>query len=383
MSFWTELTDGLGLTNHRGEEQMDRAKEGAQTQAAYATEANRLYQEMMQKGLDSNKASAIASLVSQFGLAGAADKVNRQMLNAQQTQSLPYQTARLAALQALPIMQKMAGMQAYRIPQSVPTTDYTSGSPDFASILKAAVQSLNTTTPTAGAAVANGAAPASSDPYSEIINALSGVLGGTPSTGGNLTSTSTALEAYDPTYDFKESPLYQFKKAESEKNMGRALRAQGFAGSETGAQIAAQEQDRLSAQEAENQWNRIQSIVNIGLGGQASGGGGGDTSSLSSGLNALSSNVGQTLNQAANQRSGLYQDLATGTAENTGQIGQALGQAQSMGYTPSTSGGFLNTLLKAYGIYSGLGGEWKPFAGGGGSYKGYTNDEWLNMPGAY
>lgn len=345
------ITDSLGLTNYAGKEQQERYKEGLQTQAAYADEANRLQQEMNQKALDASKAGAQASLISQFGLAGIQDYINRQLANAQQQQNLPTATARLAALQAFPIMQKMAGMKAYAMPSSVTTTDYLSGMPDYQGVLSAALSALN----------GSGDSAAPSDMVVRNM-AYGGVPAVPASSAGGLATTNTALTEVNPDYNYQESPLYQFQKAEAEKNMGRALRARGLYGSETGAKIAAEEQNKLAATEAEKQWNRIQDIVNIGLGGGASSGGSSSTPNLTSGISGLTSNVGQTLNESANERSNLYQKMGESGASNLGQLGTLYGSINAAGYTPSNSGSLFNTLVKAYGLYRGLGGGTDAFS---------------------
>lgn len=102
---------------------------------------------------------------------------------------------------------------------------------------------------------------------------------------------------------------------------------------------------------------------------------------ISSGLGG---DVGNAFNQAATQRSGLYEKLGTGLAENRAQIGQAAGTVASLGYAPSSGNNFLNTLLKGYQLYSGLGGgDGNLFSGGGsGNFPGATGGGFLPA-GAY
>lgn len=426
-----------------GASQREAQTNAANTQAAYAQQANEAYLKYMREALAGNKANTLANLISQFGLTGANDLSYRQLLNAQQAQDYPNQLARLSALQALPILQKMSGMTAYRMPTSLAQTDYTSGRPDYAAILKAAIAGLNTDqTPAAPAtAAASGATAASTqtasttpsaqlyawdpvkgayipssygipadqipanawmsggganvqtfsskkmptmpkdqylastgsgsssssssstdttgtsttaatDPNAELYASLNNLLAG--GSTGDLQTTSTALEAFNPEYNYADSPLYQFQKAEAEKNMGRALRARGLYGSETGALLGAQEQNKLAATEAEKQYKRISDLVTFGLGGTPSNLSEQAAQGTSRITGDLGTNTASALNDAAQSRTGLYRDMATGSAENIGQIGTALGQAQAYDY--DSNPGLLSTGLKLYGLYNGLSG---------------------------
>lgn len=121
---------------------------------------------MIQQGADAQTAYQMAALKQQQELmdrqlgTATADKqmaydINRQQFLANQQNILPYQMASLSALQALPQLQQLLGMQAYNLPQTI--AQFTPPEVNYAQTYQQTQQQLFPDT--TGAAAATTAAP--------------------------------------------------------------------------------------------------------------------------------------------------------------------------------------------------------------------------------
>lgn len=280
-------------------------QQGADAQMQYQMAALKQQQELMDRQLGTATADK-----------QMAYDINRQQFFANQQNILPYQMASLSALQALPQLQQLLGLQAYNIPQSVaqftpPEVNYArmyqqtqrqlfpdstgaatlsptepppglrinqSGAltPNVINAAQAeargALPGANAATSGLGGAIANyqPGAQASMRPDPRI-DAAQQVLAGGGQQGQGAT-TNQALSAYTgPAYDLNNSPLYMWQKQQAEEALTNQLAAAGLSGGTYAQRELSRQNQGLAAAERERVVGNLTSMVNMGMGGASLG----------------------------------------------------------------------------------------------------------------
>lgn len=386
---WSDFWDSVSGNDQR------RALEGAQQQNLQTAQTQLDYQKaameeylkymreaLKQQGQSTNDAIAMQLLGAQLGDTTAREN------------ALPYQAASLSALQALPVLQSMAGLPAYKLPTSMnasvpdylrayinakramdaavnppPATEVwhdttkneyvnmqwdpaqnkwvetsrtpATSQPTVPDGIRVNVRSYPTTPPTVPPPSPSGEIPASWKPAVDLVP------------GGKYN-----LEKFTPEYNFQASPLYDWQKGENTRTLRQGLSARGLLSSGAGAELENRMLSQLSANESQNQYNRVMDIAKIGLGQAASAGNWQNQASTP--IN-LGNQVAGDLNAAAQNRSSMYQGMAGAAQGMYGNMGNIMGQAygannalsQQMASMPSPWMNALGTGLKLYGMYSG------------------------------
>ena len=217
-------------------------QQGADAQTAYQMAALKQQQELMDRQL------GIATADKQM-----AYDINRQQFLANQQNILPYQMASLSALQALPQLQQLLGMQAYNLPQTI--AQFTPPEVNYAQTYQQTQQQLfpsttgATATESATGLRANMRAPE-------------------PGTSAQGTTTNQALSAYTgPAYDLNNSPLYLWQKQQAEEALTNQLAAAGLSGGTYAQRELSRQNQGLAAAERERVVGNLTSMVNMGIRG--------------------------------------------------------------------------------------------------------------------
>lgn len=225
---------------------------------------------MIQQGADAQTAYQMAALKQQQELmdrqlgTATADKqmaydINRQQFLANQQNILPYQMASLSALQALPQLQQLLGMQAYNLPQSI--AQFTPPEVNYAQTYQQTQQQLFPDT--------TGAAAPQEPATGLRVNIRAPELGGANAQG---TTTNQALSAYTgPAYDLNNSPLYLWQKQQAEEALTSQLAAAGLSGGTYAQRELSRQNQGLAAAERERVVGNLTSMVNMGMGGSGLG----------------------------------------------------------------------------------------------------------------
>ena len=220
-------------------------QQGADAQTAYQMAALKQQQELMDRQLGTATADK-----------QMAYDINRQQFLANQQNILPYQMASLSALQALPQLQQLLGLQAYNIPQSVAQS--TPPEVNYARMYQQTQQQLFPDS--TGAATLSPTEP----PPGLRANIRA------PEFEGNAqgTTTNQALSAYTgPAYDLNNSPLYLWQKQQAEEALTNQLAAAGLSGSTYAQRELSRQNQGLAAAERERVVNNLSSMVNMGMSG--------------------------------------------------------------------------------------------------------------------
>jgi hypothetical protein len=307
--------------------------------------------------------------------------INRQQFLANQQNILPYQMASLSALQALPQLQQLLGMQAYNIPQTI--AQFTPPGVNYARMYQQTQQqlfpdstgaaTLSPTEPPPGLRInqpntsssgfmgqntaglgapkglyeefvaKTGRAPtgemelyswqsagkpaqfnpeASMRPEPGSAQSLA-FIGSGGSAGGNAqgTTTNQALSAYTgPAYDLNNSPLYMWQKQQAEEALTNQLAAAGLSGGTYAQRELSRQNQGLAAAERERVVGNLTSMVNMGMGGSGLG--------QSSFTTPQSTDIMNAYQTGGNNISSIYGNL--GAIQ--GQLGSQLAQNYMAGY---------------------------------------------------
>ncbi len=345
-------------------------QQGADAQTAYQMAALKQQQELMDRQLGTATADK-----------QMAYDINRQQFLANQQNILPYQMASLSALQALPQLQQLLGMQAYNIPQSV--AQFTPPGVNYARMYQQTQQrlfpdstgaaTLSPTEPppflrinqpntsssgfmgqnTAGLGAPKGlyeefvaktgraptgemelyswqaaGKPAQFNPEASMrpepgsAQSLA-FIGSGGSAGGNAqgTTTNQALSAYTgPAYDLNNSPLYMWQKQQAEEALTNQLAAAGLSGGTYAQRELSRLNQGLAAAERERVVGNLTSMVNMGMGGSGLG--------QSSFTTPQSTDIMNAYQTGGNNISSIYGNL--GAIQ--GQLGSQLAQNYMAGY---------------------------------------------------
>ena len=139
----------------------------------------------------------------------------------------------------------------------------------------------------------------------------------------------------DIAYNLETSPLYKWQLQQEQEAADKALAARGLYNSGAGLQLQSDITNRLTAQEGENKWNRLNTLANLGSNAAANTAGAGTSSANTISNLYATLGTGQTnlANQEASQRASLYSGLG------------ALGAGTMQGYGSSLAyQNMLNTL---------------------------------------
>lgn len=402
-----------------------------------------------------NQANQQGNTLAAQGLAGTlANQQNQanqfaQLYNQQQANNLPQQMAGLASLQALTPLMQMTGMQGYQMPTTLDTTKMVA--PDIIGQFdtlssKYASQYNNPATQQAQQQQSADFLKAMSDPAAWLASqgtagtaapgtalptnikgsirppaatAAGSQIQPTPPTqtapvtsvpAGQFPTTpteTTALQlATGPAQGSRveDSDIYRFNLAQAQRALNNQLAGRGLAGG--GAQTKAQTDLALSMarDESQNQYNRLMALTQLGMGMQPSQQPANAASQLSSmyaqnaqNTNNALSNISQAQNQAAQNRSGMFTNLANAYGQNAANQSNALsnfyqanaGAAQQYGnwqaQQPSGLSRMIDLGTKIYGASQGFGGGSSPFGrfGASGTWSNPTSDYYLANTPAY
>jgi hypothetical protein len=105
-------------------------------QTRYQEEALRKYLAYMQQALAANQQQTQNAAGAQIGATQMGDTATRQMLQAGQAASRPYDMAGLSLLQALPGLQQMVGVPSYEMPKTLSQYDFVGNAPNIGAELK-------------------------------------------------------------------------------------------------------------------------------------------------------------------------------------------------------------------------------------------------------
>lgn len=331
---------------------------------------------MIQQGADAQTAYQMAALKQQQELmdrqlgTATADKqmaydINRQQFLANQQNILPYQMASLSALQALPQLQQLLGLQAYNLPQTI--AQFTPPEVNYARMYQQTQQQLfpdstgaatlsptepppglrinqpgaltpgminaaqaeargtlpgaNSATSGLGAAIANyqPGAQASMRPDPRTDSFQQTLAGGGTGTQGS--TTNQALSAYTgPAYDLNNSPLYLWQKQQAEEALTSQLAAAGLSGGTYAQRELSRQNQGLAAAERERVVGNLSSMVNLGMGGAKLG--------QASFTTPQSTDIMNAYQMGGNNISSIYGNL--GAIQ--GQLGSQLAQNYMAGY---------------------------------------------------
>jgi len=221
---------------------------GADAQMAYQEKAMKQYQDLM------NRQLAVGTADKQM-----AYDVNRGVYQSNQANMLPYQTASLSALQALPQLQQLLGMQAYNVGNQI--SSYTPPAVNYADLYK---NSQNTMFPDAEDATIT-QEPASGLRVNQVVGGTAADQQAAANTGS---SQSNALTPYSgPAYDLTNSPLFQYQKQIADEGLTNQLASQGLSGGTYAQRELSRQNMALTANERERVVGNLQSMYNTGMGG--------------------------------------------------------------------------------------------------------------------
>ena len=275
-------------------------------QIAAQERAMKTYENLMREAQRQNLASNIATSQTQYDLARAINAQN-------QAAQAPYQMARLSALQSLPQMQQLLGVDAYAIPTVVRQSQL----PEVDMLGQ--YQAIENRVGTEANAYRNAAIAAGADPlklgYTGMPSMSSGAnMGSAMSQAVNQEPTEIALKKLQPTqnleYAIQSSPLYKWQLNEATRGLNNQLAAAGLSGSTYAQRELGRRSESLAAQERERQIANLQWLTNQGFGGQQMAG------------SLATPNIGSL----ANGQSGLTSELAAGLASGQSAIGAAQAQ---------------------------------------------------------
>lgn len=291
----------LGAVTGKQENPADAAagyiQQGADAQTAYQMAALKQQQELMDRQL------GVATADKQM-----AYDINREQFLANQQNILPYQMASLSALQALPQLQQLLGMQAYNLPRTI--AQFTPPQVNYAQTYQQTQQQLF---------------PDITD--AEIVEPATGlrvnIRAPEPGTTTNAqgTTTNQALSAYTgPAYDLNNSPLYLWQKQQAEEALTNQLAAAGLSGSTYAQRELSRQNQGLAAAERERVVGNLTSMVNMGMGGANLG--------QASFTTPQSTDIMNAYQTGGNNISSIYGNL--GAIQ--GQLGSQLAQNYMAGY---------------------------------------------------
>ena len=313
-----QVVSVLGAATSKKKNPADTAagyiQQGADAQMAYQMAALKQQQELMDRQLGTATADK-----------QMAYDINRQQFLANQQNILPYQMASLSALQALPQLQQLLGLQAYNIPQSV--AQFTPPGVDYARMYQqtqrqlfpdsTGAATLSPTEPppglrinqsntsssgfmgqnTAGLGAPKGlyeefvaktgraptgemelyswqsaGKPAQFNPEASMrpdprIDAAQQVLAGGGQQGQGTTTNQTLSAYTGPAYDLNNSPLYMWQKQQAEEALTNQLAAAGLSGGTYAQRELSRQNQGLAAAERERVVGNLTSMVNMGMGG--------------------------------------------------------------------------------------------------------------------
>lgn len=400
----------------------DAATKQAQEANQRATEIQRQYWEKARQDYLDQMQKAMQAY--QTGMSGATNYLTQS----QNTQR-PIQMAALSALQALPVLQQMAGLQGFAMPtsmqgigtqaQSQPQTQaqipnnpgvlYNQTTQMRNSVLAPRIGKTSYSGPYmptgvdtnslpvdsqgrpidpqtgqvyapmyggAGPSVLSGSAPidawgrspsaATASPSSNPI--FSGGQGvATPGAGVNIGTGANATGGVSLTptqvqYNPQASELYKFQQKQNTDALRKSLAARGLLTGGAGAQIENEMNRQLSAQEAQNQYNRVMDLVKIGMGAAETAGNWG---------NQLGSNLAGVQMQGASGMGGLYGGMGSTMMGWNQGMGGLLGQNEiaqaqlalqnAMLQNPNAQTQFISPITSGYGFGSGLPTGWGLF----------------------
>ena len=341
------------------------------------------YFQMQQANLANQQSNMMAAQQLGGTLAGQQQAANQfaQLYNQDMTNNLPQMQARLAGLQALGPLMQMAGLQAYQMPTSLDTTKLVA--PDiigqFDTLSSKYAQQYNPTSlQRAQAQQGNQFLQAMSDPAAWLseqgnqtpgtalptnirasepagsirvppttTNALAQQAAaiGAPAAAGAATPiynpattqpTMTNLQAVTGPLQGSQldasDPIYQFRLKEAQRAQANQLAARGLGTGGVATQAGTNLALSMARDESNDKYNRLMGLVNIGLGGQGPTSAGTNAGQQLAGMynrgaestgNALS-NIANTQNAAAQNRSGIYSGLANAYGQNAAARGQTL-----------------------------------------------------------
>ena len=291
----------LGAVTNKQKNPADTAagyiQQGADAQTAYQMAALKQQQELMDRQLGTATADK-----------QMAYDINRQQFLANQQNILPYQMASLSALQALPQLQQLLGMQAYNLPQ--PIAQFPPPEVNYAQTYQQTQQQLFPDT--TGAATA--------EPATGLrVNIRAPEPGATTNAQGS--TTNQALSAYTgPVYDLNNSPLYLWQKQQAEEALTNQLAAAGLSGSTYAQRELSRQNQGLAAAERERVVGNLTSMVNMGMGGANLG--------QASFTTPQSTDIMNAYQTGGNNISSIYGNL--GAIQ--GQLGSQLAQNYMAGY---------------------------------------------------
>jgi hypothetical protein len=138
----------------------------------------------------------------------------------------------------------------------------------------------------------------------------------------------------DIAYNLETSPLYTWQLKQEQEAADKALAARGLYNSGAGLQLQSDITNRLTAQEGENKWNRLNTLANLGSSAAANTAAAGTSSANTISNLYATLGTGQTnlANNQANERTSLYSGLG------------ALGAGTMQGYSSSLA--YQNMLNK-------------------------------------
>lgn len=261
---------------------------------------------LIQSGIDAQTAYQLAALdetkaAGQRSTAIAtADKqmaydINRGQFASNQQNIQPYQMASLSALQALPQLQQLLGVNAYALPTSI--SPYTPPQVNFADTYARTQEQLFPTGDTAAPGAT--ATPTNSSGVGEVGSGLRVSMRPTndagvaaqPATGGTTTQSLTPYTG--DAYDLNNSPLYKWQKQQMEEGLRNQLAASGLSGGTYAQRELARNEQSLAAQERERVVGNLQSLATMGMQGANLGQSSFSLPQSSDLLNAGSSQAGQ------------------------------------------------------------------------------------------
>ncbi len=261
---------------------------------------------LIQSGIDAQTAYQMAALDElkssgqQATAIATADKqmaydINRGQYAANQQNILPYQMASLSALQALPQLQQLLGVNAYNIPTSI--TQYTPPEANYAKLYAATQEQLFPTTSTETAATTEKGTGlrANMRPADDA-----GTSATAASTGSGATTTQSLTPYSGEAYDLNNSPLYKWQKQQMEEGLTSQLAAAGLSGGTYAQRELARNTQSLAAQERERVVSNLQSLTNLGMQGAGLGQSSFSTPQSSDLLNAYDTNAQNIANVYGN-----------------------------------------------------------------------------------
>ena len=291
-------------------------KEATAAQIASQERGMKVYEQLMREAMRTNLASGMSTAQTQYDLARAVNQQNQGAM-------LPYQLASLSALQALPQLQQLLGIDAYAIPTTVSQTGLPSV--DMMGQYEAMVNRLGHGMPY----VQQGSYNAGEAPFGGGMSYIS------PAT------TNTSLRKLAPTpdlsYAIKPSPLYDWQLRESTRGLNNQLASSGLSGSTYAQRELGRRSQDLAAQERERLVKNLQWLAELGYQGRQNAGNMGVPSigNLAGGQERLISDLAAGLGQgyagigAAQARGGLA--YAQNQANRPDPFGQLMSAAWMLG----------------------------------------------------